>query len=702
MPKMFISIKWKFLLVGIILVFLPIIVLGLVLYHTYRIEAGETTRRDLKLIATGWYTVADVYYEELQRILKREEYLVEKRLGSIALDVKRMIDLEAAAHTPASEARLMTTLADIRIGRSGYVFILDGTGKYILSEQHRYDGQTLDEYVTKGLVGQYRMIVEQARQLKGDDVKTFYYDWVDPGSSEVRKKVAVLTYLPDKDWIIGASAYFTDFKSYEMEKTVQDELKDRMVRQKIGEHGYVFVFNSAGSYVVSKDRFRDGENVMTARDNHGHFIVQDIISRAHALKKGELFIAEYPWRNIGDKGMLKKIAAVTYYPQWDWVIGASAYEVDYLKGLDTIKWRVLQLCSFFLALGSLVAYLFAMWISRPIRKLEEAAVREDLNVKISDEVLYSNDEIGNLANAFAKMMRHLGEKIGELERSRLELMRINKDLERTQNRLGQSEKLAAIGQLAAGVAHEINNPLSYVMSNLGTLEQYVRTYEEILDGYDAIFREDASTGSTKESCDKAREARELRERRRLDVIRRDMADLLAELYSGLERVKRIVVDLRIFARSEQDAKVEADVKEIIEKVLTIVGNEIKYNAVVVKEYGDLPLVSCYPQKLGQVFMNIIVNAAQAVTPGAGRIRIRTFVEGNDVMVEISDNGCGIRPEMQDRIFEPFFTTKPVGKGTGLGLSVSYEIVKNHGGDIYVRSDVGQGTVMTVRLPVRPV
>ncbi|MBF0386563.1 MAG: cache domain-containing protein [Candidatus Omnitrophica bacterium] len=700
MARMFLSIKWKFLMVGIVLVFLPTFILGLVIYRTYRQEAADTIRRDLRLIAAGWYTAADIYYQEVQRILKREEYLVEKRLGSIALDVKKMVALEAAAHSSASEARLLDQVSRIKVGRSGYVFIIDGQDRFVLSGGRKDDGQKVADTSPGAKTAEYLAIISSARQLKEDESRTFHFDWSEPGSVDLRKKMSVLVYVPERNWVIGVGTYYSDFKSYDMERIVQDELKTRMASQKIGERGYVWVLNTAGSYVVSKDRFRDGENVMAARDARGRLFVLDIIQLARGLGAEGYFAYEYPWKNIGEQQPLNKMAAVMYYPKWDWIIGASAYETDYLKGLATIKWRVFQICALFMVLGSLVAYVFALWISRPIRKLEGVAASGNLNAIIDRKILDSNDEIGSLAQAFLSMMRHLNDKINEIEKSRMALIKSNSDLESAHGRLAQSEKLAAIGQLAAGVAHEVNNPLAYVMSNLGTLEQYVKTYEEVLDGYDSLCNQEPGAERQTGSCLRSGAALKLREQLRLDEVRRDMADLLVELNDGLERVKRIVIDLRAFARSESDVKVAANVRDIIEKVITIAGNEIRSKAHLEKDYGDLPPINCFPYRLGQVFMNIIVNAAQAVPPGEGVIRIRTFVEGASVVVEVTDNGCGILPENRDRIFEPFFTTKPVGQGTGLGLSVSYEIIKSHHGEIAVASEPGKGSIITIRLPIK--
>ena len=272
-----------------------------------------------------------------------------------------------------------------------------------------------------------------------------------------------------------------------------------------------------------------------------------------------------------------------------------------------------------------------------------------------------------------------------------ELKALNLRIEEAREQLLQSEKLAAIGQLAAGVAHEINNPVGYVGSNIGTLKRYVEDLFGLLEAY-------WSAEAALPEPERAR-MEEARRRADLDFLREDVASLLAECEEGLGRVKKIVSDLRDFSRVDRAEWQWADVHQGLDSTLNIVWNELKYKAEVRKEYGELPEIECMPSQLNQVFMNLLVNAAQAIEE-RGVITIRTGTDGKAwVWVEVEDTGKGIPPEHLRRIFEPFFTTKPVGKGTGLGLSLSYGIVERHGGRIDVRSEVGKGTVFRVWLPV---
>jgi len=285
-------------------------------------------------------------------------------------------------------------------------------------------------------------------------------------------------------------------------------------------------------------------------------------------------------------------------------------------------------------------------------------------------------------------------QVQALVRSNDELTRLNAKLKHAQDQLMQSEKLASIGQLAAGVAHEINNPVGYVFSNFGTLEKYLADLFRVLEAYEQAEGELAGSAAG------ARLAA-LRAEIELDYLKQDVPALMNESREGIKRVRKIVQDLKEF--SHVDTKQDWEWTNLhlgIDSTLNIVNNEIKYKAEVVKHYGELPEVQCLPSEINQVFMNLLVNAAHAVDKERGTITVRTGTQGSEqVWVEIEDDGCGIPKENLSRIFDPFFTTKPVGKGTGLGLSLSYGIVQKHGGRLEVDSEPGRGTRFRVTLPV---
>lgn len=278
-----------------------------------------------------------------------------------------------------------------------------------------------------------------------------------------------------------------------------------------------------------------------------------------------------------------------------------------------------------------------------------------------------------------------------LQRSRDELSKAYQELQLNQSQMLQQEKMASIGQLAAGVAHEINNPLGFIGSNLGTLKKYWQKTRDFIAFQDGLLSDYSL------SVDSAGLA-EKRKQLKIDLVIDDANYLIEESLEGVERVKVIVGNLKSFSRLDQANYDLTDINQCLDTTLSIVWNELKYNVTVHKDYGVLPLTYCYPQQLNQVFLNLLVNAGHAIEE-KGEIHISTRREENDILVEIRDNGCGVPEENLSHLFEPFFTTKEVGKGTGLGLSIVYDIIKKHHGSIDVDSRIGEGTTFIIRIPV---
>lgn len=269
--------------------------------------------------------------------------------------------------------------------------------------------------------------------------------------------------------------------------------------------------------------------------------------------------------------------------------------------------------------------------------------------------------------------------------------RMELQLKQSQALIIQQEKMASIGQLAAGVAHEINNPVGFVNSNLGTLANYIASLFRVIAAYETV--------ETVAGTEAFLQVAELKKSVDFSYLLEDIPSLLKESQEGLSRVKRIVQDLKDFSHVDESNWQFASIEQGLESTLNVVANEIKYKAVVQREYAGLPEVECLPSQLNQVFMNMLINAAQAIE-NKGVITVRTGVLGDEVWVEVEDTGKGISPEHLNRIFDPFFTTKPVGRGTGLGLSLSYGIVQKHHGRIEVKSELGRGSVFRVYLPQR--
>lgn len=304
------------------------------------------------------------------------------------------------------------------------------------------------------------------------------------------------------------------------------------------------------------------------------------------------------------------------------------------------------------------------------------------------------DERGRPTGDYVHASRDITQRIKEqkeLEAAYIELKAI-------QEKLLAAEKMASLGKLSAGIAHEINNPIGFVVSNLSTLDKYISQLLILLNVYyeieAAIFK--AGSQETEKLYQRIKDFKKTID---FEYLAADMPKLINETLDGAQRIVRIVRDLKSFARKDEIEFTEANINELAESALNIVWNEVKYKADVVKEYGELPPVSCHPQQITQALMNIIVNGAQSIEK-SGKITIRTYLKEDKAFIEISDSGGGMSEETQKRLFEPFFTTKKVGEGTGLGLAIVYGIIQNHKGNIEVESKPGQGSTFIISLPIK--
>jgi signal transduction histidine kinase len=316
------------------------------------------------------------------------------------------------------------------------------------------------------------------------------------------------------------------------------------------------------------------------------------------------------------------------------------------------------------------------------------SIREFINLTIK-----RTDELTNINSDLVDEIMEKAKLQSELLKKNHEISDANKQLQEAKSQLIQKEKLASLGQLSAGIAHEINNPIGFVKSNLSMLKKYADRALALLSVLDNI-----------ESHTKDTDLKQLIENTKKEQkhasLTKNMSLTINESLEGIDRVKQIIHDLKMFSRMEESEWLKTDIHVGIESTLNIIRSEIKDVADIKKQYGDLPEVECMASQINQVILNLLVNAAHAVAPH-GTITIHTYSDDTHVYIQIRDNGCGIEQDIIDRIFDPFFTTKGVGKGTGLGLSLSYGIIEKHNGRLMVESTVGEGTTFTIKLPIHP-
>ncbi len=315
-------------------------------------------------------------------------------------------------------------------------------------------------------------------------------------------------------------------------------------------------------------------------------------------------------------------------------------------------------------------------------------------VSSEEELRQNTEELKSSNENLEKTKTELEQTLQKERATRDKLDQTLKKLMDTQSQLVNSERMASLGQLTAGIAHEINNPVNFVSSNISPLKLDLRDVKELLEKYESLHE-------AADPIDLLDKIRVFRDELEPEYLYREIESLLQGMEEGAIRTKEIVKGLRSFSRMDEEEFVPADIHEGIESALMLLRNKLKQNITVHKEFGEIPLIDCYPGKLNQCFLNILNNASQAIE-GKGDIYIRTFQSDGKIFISFKDTGKGIPDEVKNRIFEPFFTTKDVGQGTGLGLSIVFGIINSHHGHIDVLSEPGKGAEFIIRLPVKQV
>lgn len=403
--------------------------------------------------------------------------------------------------------------------------------------------------------------------------------------------------------------------------------------------------------------------------------------------------------NLADENFIdyelqgQKYGFVLYPIMWDrskFYIGIGTFKKDtqaILKNFNVAFVTVVSVMSIFLIMTILITTNLFL---KPVERLIKGLKAFEKNEKLIQLPVTTNTEIGLLTEAFNEMSYKVYQVRLDLKKKIKELEQTNTELVEAQTKLVHSAKMTSLGQLVAGVAHELNNPIGFIYSNMTHLKEYADNLFSVIDQLDPNT---ARLGQAKSKID-------------YEFIKNDLPRLIKSCQDGAQRTRDIVIGLRNFSRLEEAQLKEIDLHESIDTTLEILQGEIKNRIQIHKQYDKIPKILCYASQINQVLMNILSNALQAI-PGQGQIWVSTTTikskvdQNHKVQISVQDSGAGMDASTLEKIFEPFFTTKGVGQGTGLGLSISYGIIQNHGGEIQVRSQKGIGTEFVIIIPTTP-
>ncbi|MCL6754943.1 HAMP domain-containing protein [Nostoc sp. CCCryo 231-06] len=502
------------------------------------------------------------------------------------------------------------------------------------------------------------------------------------------------------------------------------KLSDFLRSLEISKSGRVFLLEQDGTLVASSGKEKPftlvNQEIRRLRAiNSSDPIIQNI-ARHLQTSNGFASINEQKDFQLEMQGERHFISALRWRDEYglNWLMVISVPENTFMEQINANTRTTIALCFAALVLASVMGVLTSHWIVRPILRLNRASEAMASGNLAQTVKISGIRELDTLSNSFNHMAGQLHESFTALEKSKeeledrveertTELKNTLSELQRTQSQVIQSEKMSSLGQLVAGVAHEINNPVNFIHANL----DYVQEYTQHLLALMQLYQQHDSNP--------APEIKTAIEDMDLEFLQSDLPKMLSSMKVGTDRICQIVLSLRNFSRTDEAEFKSVDIHEGIDSTLMILQHRLKAkpeqpDIEVIKDYGNLPLIECYAGQLNQVFMNILVNAIDAleesnalrtyqeIKNNPSQIRIRTSVVNSTWLeVAIADNGVGISKEFQQRIFDPFFTTKPVGKGTGMGMSISYQIItEKHGGKLECFSTSGVGTEFIIQIPLR--
>lgn len=637
------SIRAKMLVVVLPLVVLPLILAGGLIGYVSVRQAYQgltaASKADLDHMASFTLDLLDTHYRQYEVYQNERKRVVEQEMAAlvnlayslVAFEQKQLRNGEIDLSVAQNSAR--NALKSASIGGSGYLYAMNSKG--LLTAHLAREGENV--YDEQDEDGRYfiRELCQRALASSPGEVLYMVYPWRNNalGETRPRRKIVAYRYFREWDWIIAAGGYLDEtYEENSFEQSSFAILKEQIKSKQVGKTGYIYSMDRNGTLMIHPDA--EGQNISTLRDSDQRAFIAEMIAK----KEGWI---RYPWLNQGEKKARMKIVRYRYFEPWDWIVAVGSYEDEFYRPANQMKMRIVSHVLLLPLLVGLIAvtlvFLAAKVLTDPIHEMI-AAIRRVKQGRMDEQIqIDTQDELGELAQTFNRMIR---------------MLRQHKEMETA---LAQQGKMASLGVLSSGVAHEINNPLGVILGYAGYLEKKVSPEDP---NYHFIY----------------------------------------EIKRESKRCKKIVQDLLNYARTPKPVLEATDLNALLKEIVQFSANlpelrQVKLLTSFAPGLSPLPLDA---DQLRQVSINLILNAAASIEE-QGQVRIETRPAGKQVAVVFADTGSGIPAENLEKIFEPFFTTR--ARGTGLGLAITKQIIEQHQGEIFIESTVGQGTTVTVRLPI---
>jgi len=638
------KIRRKLLVIILPLVVLPIFIIGGMIGYVATQQAYDgltaSSKSDLDHMAEFTINLLDSHHRQFEVYRQEKKVIVQREMKALVdlaytiINQQQQQCEQGNTDRFTAQASARNSFKQVNIGNNGYLFAL--TSKGVLTVHPAREGENIITEQDEN--GHYFINELTQRAIKSNPGEVLYaiYPWRNEqlGDKYPRNKIVAFRYCPKWDWIVAAGGFLDEtYDDPEFEKNSMATLAKQIKNKKVGKTGYIYCMSSAGTMQIHPSA--EGENLIDVKDTSGNaFIAEMAINKNGWIR--------YPWRNTGENKARMKIVRYRYYEPWDWIIAVGSYEDEFYQPANNLKWEIAKYVLLIPMIIGLLAVLLVLVASKiitdPIERMT-AVIRHVKQGRLDEQMPVENrDELGELALSFNRMTK---------------MLKKNKEMEAS---LAQQGKMASLGVLSSGVAHEINNPLGVILGYAGYLEKKIP-----VDDPNHTF--------------------------------------IHEIKRESKRCKKIVQDLLSYSRTPKPDLEPTDITKLLRQIIDFASNHTALYHVTIdqKLAADIPMISADGDQLRQVAINLLLNAG-AASPQGTTLTVSAKLEGEkSLRIDFSDEGDGITVENMEKIFEPFFTTK--ARGTGLGLAITKQIIDMHQGEISIESEAGAGTTVTILLPL---